>query len=64
MNKIVMENSHLKAAEIVDKLTRALSTFQGNLAAEDDFTCVIIKTSSPDKDLGGKSGKIGPEKVH
>ena len=57
VNKIVMENSHLKAAEIVDKLTQALSSFQENLAAEDDFTCVIIKVSSPDKDRVGKPEK-------
>lgn len=45
VNKILMENSHRNAGEILDELTLSLTKFQENVSAEDDFTCIIIKVS-------------------
>ena len=46
VNKILMENSHQTASEILEKLTLSLARFQENTLAEDDSTCIIIKVSS------------------
>ena len=45
VHRILRENSHCSANEILDEITKSLADFQGNVAAEDDFTCIIVKAS-------------------
>lgn len=45
VEKLLREYAHYSASEILAEIIQSLQSFRGNVPAEDDITCIIIKVS-------------------